>query len=143
MASDDGASQVGVALAELLGIPHATYVTEVKVGSGEVTVGRELEGGLIEKLVIKLPCVLGIQTGINEPRYASIMGIAKASKREIELKSAGDLGLDASSVGEVGSGTALEELTFPPAGAGAEMLDGTPPEASGKLADILKEKGFV
>ncbi|MFH1866199.1 MAG: electron transfer flavoprotein subunit beta/FixA family protein [Candidatus Eisenbacteria bacterium] len=143
MASDDGASQVGVALAELLGIPHATYVTEIKVGDGEVAVGRELEGGLVEKLVIKLPCVLGIQTGINEPRYASIMGIAKASKREIERKSAGDLGLDTSSVGEAGSGTTLEELTFPPAGAGAEILEGTPPEASGKLADILKERGFV
>jgi len=143
MASDDGNTQVGVALAELLGIPHATYVTQVDVGDGKVTVGRELEGGLIEKLEIGLPCVLGIQTGINEPRYASIMGIAKASKREIELKAAGDLGLDAGSVGEAGSGTVLDGLEFPPAGEGAEILDGTPPEASGKLADILKEKGFV
>lgn len=143
MASDDGATQVGVALAELLGLPHATYVTEVEAGDGEVTVGRELEGGLVEKLTIKLPCVLGIQTGINEPRYASIMGIARASKREIELKSAGDIGLDASSAGVAGSGTVLEELTFPPAGEGAEIFEGTPPEASGKLADILKEKGFV
>lgn len=143
MASDDGSSQVGVALAELLGIPHATYVTKVEVGDGEVTVGRELEGGLIEKLTMKLPCVLGIQTGINEPRYASIMGIAKASKRDIEHKTAGDMGLDASSVGAAGSGTILQELTFPPVGEGAEILEGTPPEASGKLAEILKEKGFV
>lgn len=143
MASDDGHTQVGMALAEMLGIPHATYVTQVEVGDGEVTVGRELEGGLIEKLQVRLPCLLGIQTGINEPRYASIMGIAKASKREIEQKSAGDMGLDASSVGEAGSGTVLEELTFPPVGEGAEILEGTPPEASGKLTEILKEKGFV
>jgi electron transfer flavoprotein beta subunit len=143
MASDDGNTQVGVALAELLGIPHATYVTQVEVGDGEVTVGRELEGGLVEKLKMKLPCVLGIQTGINEPRYASIMGIAKASKREIEKKSASDMGLDAGAVGEAGSGTELTSLAFPPVGEGAEILDGTPPEASGKLADILKEKGFV
>ena len=143
MASDDGNTQVGVALAEVLGIPRATYVTQVEVGDGEVTVGRELEGGLIEKLTLKSPCVLGIQTGINEPRYASIMGIAKASKREIELKSAADIGLDGSSVGESGSGTLVEELAFPPVGEGAELLEGTPSEASGKLADILKEKGFV
>jgi electron transfer flavoprotein beta subunit len=143
MASDDGNTQVGVALAEALGLPHATYVTEVEVGDGEVTVGRELEGGLIEKLVIKTPCVLGIQTGINEPRYASIMGIAKASKREIDLKGAADLGLDAARVGEAGSGTLLEELVYPPVGEGAELLEGTPAEASGKLTDILKEKGFV
>ena len=143
MASDDGATQVGVALAELLSIPHATYVTEIEVRDGEVTVGRELEGGLLEKLTINVPCVLGIQTGINEPRYASIMGIARASKRDIELKSVEDMGLDASSVGVAGSGTVLEELTFPPVGEGAEILEGTPSEASGKLADILKEKGFV
>jgi electron transfer flavoprotein beta subunit len=143
MASDDGNTQVGVALAEVLGIPHATYVTQVEFGDGHVTVGRELEGGLIEKLEIGLPCVLGIQTGINEPRYASIMGIAKASKREIEHKSADDLGLSADSVGEKGSGTVLAGLAFPPVGEGAEILGGTPPEASGKLAEILKEKGFV
>jgi electron transfer flavoprotein beta subunit len=143
MASDDGYTQVGVALAELLGIPHATYVTQVEVGDGKVTVGRELEGGLIEKLEMALPCVLGIQTGINEPRYASIMGIAKASKREIELKTAGDMGLPADLVGEAGSGTVLEAFGFPPVGEGAEILEGTPPEASGKLAQVLKEKGFV
>ena len=143
MASDDGHTQVGVALAEMLGIPHATYVTELEVGDGAVTVGRELEGGLIEKLTIKLPCVLGIQTGINEPRYASIMGIARASKREITLKSVSDVGLDASGVGEEGSKTVVLELSFPAVGEGAEILEGTPPEASAKLADVLKEKGFV
>jgi electron transfer flavoprotein beta subunit len=143
MASDDGYTQVGMALAEMLGIPHATYVTQVEVDGGDVIAGRELEGGLIEKLRIKPPCLLGIQTGINEPRYASIMGIAKASKREIEQKGAADMGLEASSVGEAGSGTVLDELTFPPVGEGAEILEGTPPEASGKLTEILKEKGFI
>jgi electron transfer flavoprotein beta subunit len=143
LASDDGHTQTGVALAELLGIPHATYVTQMEVGDGTVTVGRELEGGLIEKLVVGLPCVIGIQTGINEPRYASIMGIAKAAKRDIAAKSAADLGLDAVAVGEAGSGTVVIELGFPPAGEGAQILGGTPPEASAKLAEVLKEKGFV
>ncbi len=143
MSSDDGHTQVGVALAEALGIPHATYVVEMEMSDGEITVGRELEGGLIEKLQMKLPCVLGIQTGINEPRYASIMGIAKASKREIAMKSAGDLGLDAEGVGEKGSKTRVVEVAYPPVGDGAEILGGTPPEASGKLAEVLREKGFV
>ena len=143
MASDDGHTQVGVAMAEFLGIPHATYVTQMEVGDGSVTVGRELEGGLIEKLVLGLPCVVGIQTGINEPRYASIMGIAKAAKREIALKSAADLGLEEGDVGEAGSATVVTELSFPAVGEGAEILDGTPPEASAKLADVLKDKGFV
>lgn len=143
MSSDEGHTQVGVALAECLGIPHATYVVEMEMGDGEVTVGRELEGGIIEKLRLKLPCVLGIQTGINEPRYASIMGIAKASKREIALKTASDLGLDAGAVGEAGSRTRVVQLSYPPAGDGAEILEGTPAEVSAKLAGVLKERGFV
>jgi len=87
--------------------------------------------------------VVTIQTGINEPRYASIMGIAKASKREIELKSAADLGLGASDTGAEGSKTMVLGLDYPPIGEGAEILDGTPAEASGKLAQVLKEKGFA
>jgi electron transfer flavoprotein beta subunit len=143
MSSDDGNTAVGVALAERLGVPHATYVTQMEMGDGEVTVGRELEGGLIEKVSMKLPCVVGIQTGINEPRYASIMGIARAAKREIAMKSPSDIGLTEGGVGEKGSRTRLEELSYPPVGKGAEMLEGTPPEASGKLAQVLREKGFV
>jgi electron transfer flavoprotein beta subunit len=143
MASDDGRTQVGVALAEYLGIPHATYVTEMEIADGSATVGRELEGGLIEKLDVKLPCVVTIQTGINEPRYASIMGIAKASKREITLKEAGDLSLDASDIGEEGSATVIAKIEYPPVGEGAEILEGTPGESSEKLAQVLKEKGFA
>jgi electron transfer flavoprotein beta subunit len=143
MASDDGMTAVGVALAELLGVPHATYVVEMEVKDGRATVGRELEGGLIEKLDMKLPAVVTIQTGINEPRYASIMGIAKASKREISLKEAQDLGLAASDVGAAGSKTSVLGLEYPPVGEGAEILEGTPAEASGKLAQVLKEKGFA
>lgn len=143
MASDDGATAVGVALAEMLGVPHATYVVEMEIADGKAVLGRELEGGLIEKLDVALPAVVTIQTGINEPRYASIMGIAKASKREITLKSASDVGLEGSDVGAAGSMTQVLGLEYPPVGEGAEILEGTPSEAAGKLAQVLKEKGFA
>ena len=143
LATDDGHTQIGAALAEFLGIPHAVYVTELAIDGGEATAGRELEGGLMEKVAMKLPCVVAVQTGINEPRYASIMGIAKASKREIELRTASDLGLEASETGEGGSKTKVLDFAYPPVGEGAEILEGTPTEASGKLAQVLKEKGFV
>ncbi len=67
-ASDDGYGHVGPALAELLGIPHATLVTSIEVQEGKVRVLRELESGLSEIVEVKLPAVLTIQTGINEPR---------------------------------------------------------------------------
>ena len=105
--------------------------------------GRELEGGLMEYLEIELPCVLGIQTGINEPRYASFKGIKQAAKKEIVLKSAADLGLDASDVGEAGSWAVMEQFTPPVVGEMAEIFEGEPEETAAKLGDVLKEKGLV
>jgi electron transfer flavoprotein beta subunit len=145
LTDDDGYAVVPVALAELLDIPHATYVKKVEIAEDgkKAKVGRELEGGLMEFLEIDLPCVLGIQTGINEPRYASFKGIKQAAKKEIALKSAADLGLDASDLGEAGSWAVLEQFTLPVVGELAEILEGEPEETAAKLATILKEKGLV
>lgn len=143
IASDDWFSLVGPALAEMLGIPHATLVTKTEMGEGKSQVSRELEGGLLEVLDIQLPAVLTIQTGINEPRYASIMGIAKASKKEISIKGLDDLGLKEEEVGKRGSKTRIERLTLPVQEKMAEMIPGTPDEAADKLSTILKERGLV
>ncbi|MEM2897430.1 MAG: electron transfer flavoprotein subunit beta, partial [Candidatus Bathyarchaeia archaeon] len=77
-ASDDGYAMVGPILAEMLGIPHATMVKKIDLGVGTALVNRELEGGLEEVLEVKMPALFTVQTGINEPRYVSIMGMRKA-----------------------------------------------------------------
>jgi electron transfer flavoprotein beta subunit len=145
LADDDGYAVEPAASGERLGVPHATYVKKVEVlePGKRAKVGRELEGGLMEMLEIDLPCVLGIQTGINEPRYASFKGIKQAAKKEIAIKGASDLGLDASEVGEAGSWAVLEQFTPPVVGEMAEILEGEPEETAAKLAAILKEKGLV
>jgi electron transfer flavoprotein beta subunit len=86
---------------------------------------------------------LTIQTGINEPRYASILGIRKATKKEIELSGLDDLGLQESEVGEAGSKTRLEKLFLPPVGERAQILQGSPPEVSAELIGLLKDKGVI
>jgi len=143
IASDNWYSMVGPGLAEMLGIPHAAMVTKVELEEKKAKASRELEGGLLEVLEIDLPVVLTIQTGINEPRYASIMGIAKASKKEIALKAAGDLGLNADAVGVKGSKTFLEKLMLPVQDKMAEIIPGAPEEAADQLSAILKERGLV
>jgi len=62
-AEDDGYGQVGVTLAELLGVPHAALVNRIEVQDKKVKAHRELEGGLEEVVEIDLPAVLTIQTG--------------------------------------------------------------------------------
>jgi electron transfer flavoprotein beta subunit len=106
-----------------------------------VKVHRELEGGLEEVLEILLPAVLTIQTGINEPRYVSLLGIRKAAKKEIRVLGALDLNLKAEEVGLSGSDIRLEKIFLPSAGEGAEILEGKPEEIALKVFDILKDKG--
>jgi electron transfer flavoprotein beta subunit len=132
--SDTGNSQVGVALAELLGIPHATLVMKAEIEDGNATVQRELEGGLLEELNIKLPALFTIQTGINEPRYASILGIKRASQKEIKV---------IENVTVEGMKTEIVKMFYPPAGKMAEILEGGVEEVSGKLCEILKGKGLL
>jgi electron transfer flavoprotein beta subunit len=138
---DDGYGQVGVALAELLGVPHASLVTRVEIQDKKLKVHRELEGGLEEVVEMDLPAVLTIQTGINEPRYVSIMGIRKVAKKEIKTLGVSDLNLTADEVGLAGSDIRLEKIFLPPVGEGAEMLEGKPEEVSLKVVGILKDQG--
>ncbi len=96
--SDDlGYGQTGVVLAELLGYAHATIVMEVEPQDKTVRVKRELEDGWFQNVVLPLPVVLTIQSGIKKLRYATLMGIKKAKTKEVKTVSARELGADLAS----------------------------------------------
>ncbi len=144
VANDDGNMSVGVALAEELGVPHAAMVKQVEVQDGKVKAHRELEGGLMEVVELSLPCVLTIQTGINEPRYAPIKGIRQAKKKELKVMSLDDLGLPADQVDESASKIKLNQLYIPQVEAKAEFIEGEDAEEKAtKLAEVLKKGGLV
>jgi electron transfer flavoprotein beta subunit len=138
IATDDYYSQVGVCLAELVGIPHASLVTKIDFSAGLVHAYRELEGGLLEHLEIKPPALFTIQTGINEPRYASLIAIRRAAKKEIKVLGSADIKAEAL----VQNGQ-LQELFTPPVGKRAEILTGSMDEITNKMTDIIKEKGLI
>ena len=142
-AGDDGCAMVGPAVAVMLGIPHATMVKKIELSDGAAKVNRELEGGLEETVEVKLPALFSVQTGINEPRYVSIMGIRKAMQKEIKVLSLADIGLSDSEVGEAGSWIRMEKMFMPPAEKQAEMLKGSPEEVAAKIAEVLKARGLV
>ena len=128
-------------MAALLDWPYASLVNRIEVRAGApLVVGREIEGGAQEVSEIDAPCVLSIQTGINEPRYVGIRGIRKVASAEIPVLGAAALGLDPSTLG-----ARVRRLDYfvPPAGAGAEMLEGSVDEVAGKLVDLLKAKGGI
>jgi electron transfer flavoprotein beta subunit len=142
-AGDDGNAMVGPILAEMLKIPHATMVKKLELGTGMAKVNRELEGGLEEQLEVKLPALFSVQTGINEPRYVSIMGIRKAMQKEIRVMTLTDTGLTENDVGEAGSWSKIDKLYVPPVEKQAEFIRGTPDEMAAKVAGILKAKGLI
>ena len=81
--ADQGTAQIGVVLAERLGLPHATIVMEVQVSGQGLRVKRELEGGWFQWVAMPLPALLTIQSGINQLRYATLKGIMAAKKKEV------------------------------------------------------------
>lgn len=137
-ADDVNNGAVGIMLAERLGLAHAAVVTGIETSGGEATIRVELEGGTDEVSKIKLPALLSIQTGINEPRYVSIMGIRKAAKKELRVVDVGDLGLQEE---DLLPWTKVEEVFFPPETQGAEIIEGDPGTVAEAILRILKEKG--
>ena len=94
--AEDGGAQVGGMLAAMLDYPFASLVNSIEVLDGnKLKIGREIEGGNQEMNEIDLPCVLSIQTGINEPRYVGMRGIRQVASLEIPTYGAADLGVDA------------------------------------------------
>ena len=142
--ADDGAGQIGGMLAAMLDVPYASVVNSIEVLSdSQLKVGREIEGGNQEMKEIALPCVLSIQTGINEPRYVGIRGIRKVASVDIPVWGASDLGIDAANVGESGAKVKRIDYFVPEMGEGAEILEGSSDEIAEKLIDLLKAKGGI
>jgi len=140
--ADDGCAQVGGMLAAMLDYPFASLVTAIEVAEGgKLKIAREIEGGSKEIHAIDLPCVLSIQTGINEPRYVGMRGIRQMAGATVPRLGAPEL---AAALPLAGRGNALLVRTgyFVPAeGQGAEMLEGSREEIVDRLVDLLKAKG--
>jgi electron transfer flavoprotein beta subunit len=141
--ADDGWGQVGLILAEFLNIPYASMAIGVEIEGGRAIVLRELESNTQEKVELPLPAVLTVQTGINDPRYVSIMGIRKVRNIEIKETRAQELGLSEDEIGANGSSIASRNLSLPPVGEGAEILTGSLGEICEKTAQIIRDKGGV
>ena len=142
--ADEGAGQVGGMLAAMLDWPYASLVGLIEiVDDKKIKVGREIAGGNQEIYEIDLPCVLSIQTGINEPRYVGIRGIRKVASMEIPVHGTSELGIDPESVGESGAQVKRLDYFVPELGEGAEILEGSTDEIIDKLIELLKAKGGI
>jgi electron transfer flavoprotein beta subunit len=140
--ADDGCAQVGGMLAAMLNYPFASLVTAIEVREGgTLEITREIEGGNKEIHAIDLPCVLSIQTGINEPRYVGMRGIRQVAAVPIPRLGAPELALALSYCGRNNAKLERTDYFVPPAGKGAEMLAGAREETVDKVYELLRVKG--
>ena len=139
---ESGGAQVGGMLAAMLDYPFASLVSSIEVLDGsKLKVSREIAGGNKEISEIDLPCVLSIQTGINEPRYVGMRGIRAVASVPIPTCSGADLDLDPSAVGKVAAKVKRVDYFVPGPGKGAEMLEGSRDENIEKVLEMVAAKG--
>jgi len=140
--AEDGGAQVGGMLAAMLDYPFASLVNSIEIlEGGKLKISREIEGGAKEMNEIELPCVLSIQTGINEPRYVGMRGIRQVASVEIPTLGASELGINAGAAGAAAAKVNRADYFVPSLGQGAEMLQGNQEEMVEKLVSLLKDKG--
>jgi electron transfer flavoprotein beta subunit len=140
--ADDGGAQVGGMLAAMLDYPFASLVNSIEVLPGnKLRIGREIEGGNREMNEIDLPCVLSIQTGINEPRYVGMRGIRAVASVPIPTLGAPDLAIEPATVGKSAAKVQRVDYFRPALGKGAEMLQGKREEIIDKVIELVSAKG--
>jgi electron transfer flavoprotein beta subunit len=134
---DQGFAQVGVILAEKLGMAHATIIMDLQIDGGSLRVKRELEGGWFQWVSMPLPAVVTIQSGINQLRYATLKGIMAAKKKEIRAVPA------AAAASGNGPRQQIVGLYVPEKTKQTRMLEGSSQEAAAALVRALRDEARV
>jgi electron transfer flavoprotein beta subunit len=135
-ANDDLDGPVGPLLAEYLGLPYVGYVAGVTVNGGNASVRKEYPGGLVAKMEVTLPAVLGIQAAEQPPRYVAVSKVRQAMKTAtIQAQDAAEL--------ELSGGVAVNRMFQPEATGRAMMIDGDAEAVAAKFIGIFKEAGVL
>ncbi len=142
-ASDWDQGQVGVGIAEFLGIPSITLIQKIEVTGQHLRVERLVEGGY-EVIETSLPALLTVSSEINKPRYPTLKGIMAAGRKKVPIWTAADIGVERTQVGAQGALMELRDLYIPKHEGKCELIEGeTPQEIAEKLALRLREAKII
>jgi len=130
---DRGSCQVGVLVAEMLGIPSLTTLVEFSYADGTITAKRELEGGIKAKVSCTTPALVTCQLGLNTPRYPTLPNIMKAKKKEL-------ISIPVADLNPTDSLLEVLQVAPPEKKGGGLVLEGDPADLADQLIKILKEK---
>ncbi len=143
-AVDDDENQVGIMVAELMGLPHLGLAVSVELVDGKVKIERPIEGARVT-LEGTLPALVtfGGAHAVWNPRYASLPGIMKAKKKPLETKTLADLGLSPDDVGSQGAMIKVTSMELPAERQAGRVLEGETAEKAKELVRLLHEEAKV
>ncbi len=137
--SDTGYGQTGVIAAELLGMPHATVVVELKLDGDTVNVKRELEAGWYQEASLPMPALLTIQSGINKPRYTTFKGIIAAKRKKTDTVERASVAPD-----DTPRAQRITRVFVAEHSKQTVMIEGSPAEqAAGLVSKLRTEAGVI
>jgi electron transfer flavoprotein beta subunit len=142
-AADWDVGQVGLGIAELLGIPCVSIAQKLEIQDNKVTVERLVEGGY-DVIEVGLPALITVSNEINKPRYPTLRGIMAAGKKQVPTWDAAALGIDPTRIGAQAAHAKVLKLYVPVHEAHCEFLEGETDEEKGeRLALRLREAKLI
>ncbi|MEJ8765026.1 electron transfer flavoprotein subunit beta/FixA family protein [Oceanobacillus sp. HCA-5259] len=139
VAIDEASGQVGPRLAEALGIPYVTTITDLSIDGDNVRIEKDVEGD-VETVETTLPLLVTCQQGLNEPRYPSLPGIMKAKKKPLEELELDDLDVDED---DIEPKTKTVEVFLPPEKEAGRILEGEIQDQVKELVTLLRNEKKV
>lgn len=133
---DRGSGQVGILVAEMLGLAGITTVVHFAYQDGTIEAKRELEGGVKACVKVAVPAVITCQLGLNTPRYPTLPNIMKAKKKEL-------MSIPVADLLKVEARQETARMYFPEKKGGGLVLEGDAAALVDQLIKILKEKTAV
>ncbi len=133
---DRGSAQVGVLIAEMLGMPSISTIVDFAFADGQISAKRELEGGIKALVKTTAPALVTCQLGLNTPRYPTLPNIMKAKKKEL-------LSVEVADLLKVEAKQETAKIYFPEKKGGGLVLEGEVADLADQLIQILKDKTAV
>ncbi|HWQ10051.1 MAG TPA: electron transfer flavoprotein subunit beta/FixA family protein [Holophaga sp.] len=141
-AIDGDTAQVGPQIAEHLGLPHVSYVSELEHTGESLVVKRTFEDGY-HRIRVKLPCLITALKDMNQPRYMSVAGVFDAFKKEVTLWGLDDIEVDRTQIGLKGSPTRVKKSFTKGAKSAGVVHEVDPKEGARIIVEKLKERFLI
>ncbi|MFH1524630.1 MAG: electron transfer flavoprotein subunit beta/FixA family protein [Chloroflexota bacterium] len=142
-AADWDQGQVGCGIAEILGLPYVSIVSNVEMIDNALRVHSLVEDGY-EIMEVPLPAVLTITNEINQPRLTTVAGVLRTATIKIPVWSIEDIGADPVVLAERSKLTELKNLCIPEVNVECQIVEGeTPEDAALSLVNVLRSQKII